>query len=120
MQSAKTHQEQSRALLEQAYAKLEAGDLHQASKMGWDAAMEMLRAVAEERGWEHDDVRPLVAVMGKLAVEARNGKLQDGFNAAFMLRTYYGEGWLYGNSVQVYLDRVREFVADTEGLLNGR
>ena len=55
-----TYQEQSKVFLERAYAELEAGDLHQASEKGWGAATQILKAVAEERGWEHASHRLLI------------------------------------------------------------
>ncbi len=115
-----TYREQSLACLERAYAELEAGDLLQASEDGWGAAEAILKAVAQERGWEHDNLRQIVEVYGRLAAEAQRGRLTDGFDAAFMLYTVLQEGWTDSNWVQFSLDDVRDFVADVEGMLNGR
>lgn len=120
MQNTATHLEQSRALLKQASEGLEAGNLHRAAESGWYAALEVLKAVAEERGWEHDSERQVVGVFSKLAAETRSEKLRHQFNSAFMLHTFFGEGWLEEEWVKRELDRVREFVAEAEGLLNGR
>ena len=39
--------------LTQAFEKLEKGDLPQAPEKGWGAATKMLKAIAQERGWDH-------------------------------------------------------------------
>ena len=115
-----TYQEQSKAFLERAYAELEAGDLHQASEKGWGAAAQILKAVAEDRGWEHGSHRLLFQAAGILATETQSEKLRDGFGAASVLHVNFYEGWLDGSSVANYLDRVREFLTEAEALLNGR
>ncbi len=43
----------SRYLVQQARAELALGDLRQASEKGWGAAAQMVKAVAEFRGWSH-------------------------------------------------------------------
>lgn len=120
MQNTATHLEQSRALLKQASEGLEAGNLHRAAESGWYAALEVLKAVAEERGWEHYSERQVVGVFSKLAAETRSAKLRHQFSSAFMLHTFFGEGWLEEDWVKRELDYVREFVAEVEGLLKGR
>ena len=42
-------------VLDEAFEKLDQGDLRQASENGWGAAAQMVKAVAEERGWPQDD-----------------------------------------------------------------
>ena len=120
MQNTTTYLEQSRALMKQAYADLEAGDLYHAAENGWNAVLEILKAVAEERGWEHDSERQVLGVSSKLASEAKSATLRDRFNAAFMLRTYFGEGWLEKDWIKRELDEVQDFVSEVAGLVNGR
>ena len=48
-----TYQQASQRFLAQAKEELAAGDLQQASEKGWGAAAQMLKAIAEQRGWEH-------------------------------------------------------------------
>ncbi|MXX64822.1 MAG: hypothetical protein F4Z36_07115, partial [Acidimicrobiia bacterium] len=49
------YQQAARTLLDQAFEDLAAGDLPQASKKGWEAADHMLKAVAQQRGWEYQN-----------------------------------------------------------------
>lgn len=114
-----TYREQSKVFLEKAYTELQEGDLHQASEKGWGAAAQMLKAVAEERGWEHRTHRLLFDVAGRLAGETQSEDLRDGFSAASLLHINFYEGWLDRSSVEVYLGRVQRFVSATETLLNG-
>ncbi len=115
-----TYQEQSKVFLERAYAELEAGDLHQASEKGWGAAAQILKAVAEERGWEHASHRLLIDVAGRLANDTQSEEMRHGFNAASVLHINFYEGWLDRTTVEANLNEVRGFVTRAEALLNGR
>ena len=48
-----TYRTASRQLLAQGREELERGDTRQASEKGWGAAAQMVKDVAERRGWEH-------------------------------------------------------------------
>ena len=54
MVSRLAYRDQSRAYLEQANEELARDDLRQASEKGWGATSQIVKAVAEERGWEHN------------------------------------------------------------------
>ena len=47
------YQQASQRFLDQAKQELAAGDLPQSSEKGWGATAQILKAVAEQRGWEH-------------------------------------------------------------------
>ena len=49
------YREASRPLLAQAVGEWESGDLRQASEKGWGAAAQMVKALAEQRGWQHNN-----------------------------------------------------------------
>ena len=61
-----TYQQASQRFLVQARAELTAGDLPQASEKGWGAAAQMLKAVAEQRGWEHGKHRHLSRIRSEM------------------------------------------------------
>ena len=46
------YRDDSRSLLAQARDELARGDVRQASEKGWGAAAQILKAVAEQRGWD--------------------------------------------------------------------
>ena len=77
--SAITYREAGRQLLAQARAELEAGDLRQASEKGWGAAAQMVKAVAETRGWLHNSHRSLFVVVREITEEAADPEIHDLF-----------------------------------------
>ena len=120
MQRATTYREMSRVFLDQAFAELEAGDLQQASEKGWGAAAQILKAVADERGWEHDHHRLLFVAVDRLAAETGNEAISRGFGSASALHGNFYEGVMRQGLISDYLNHVRAFVDAAEGLLNGR
>ena len=63
------YRQDSRTLLAQARRELTIGDVRQASEKGWGAAAWMLKAIAEQRGWEHGKHRHLSRVASRLRAE---------------------------------------------------
>ena len=56
----------SREFMGKAYQYLAENDLPQASEKGWGATAEMVKAIAEERGWPHRSHRLLFDVIDDL------------------------------------------------------
>ena len=105
-----------RDFLERAQAYLSEGDLLQASEKGWGAAAQMVKAVAETRGWRHQDHRSLYDTVNCLAREAGDTEISKGFNAAGALHTNFYEGWLPRETVELCLAQVEELVEKLEAL----
>ena len=105
--------------LAQAYEELAKGDLAQASKKGWDAAAQMVKAIADERGWEHEGFRDLLIVGGKLYLETSDSELSDKFDSAILLHTnLYEFGNVYSvGFIKHTLQDVKGFVERAERLL---
>ena len=76
-----------RDFLERARAYLDDGDLLQASEKGWGAAAQMVKAVAETRGWRHQDHRSLYGVVNRLASEAGDVDISTAVGA---ISAYFG------------------------------
>ena len=68
-------------LLAQAYEELEKGDLAQASEKAWGAAAQMLKAIAQERGWHHHSHRDLYYNIELLERETGGADIVDLFGA---------------------------------------
>ena len=66
------YHDDSRGLLAQARVELYEGDVRQASEKGWGAVALMLKAIAEERGWEHGKHRHLSRIASRLRSETGN------------------------------------------------
>ncbi len=75
----------SREYLGRAWQYLAEEDLSQASEKGWGAAAEMVKAIAEERGWPHDGQRLLYRVIDNLVAETGDEELQDSVRPAHQL-----------------------------------
>ena len=100
------HTETATEFLARAHADLADGDLLQASEKGWEAAAQMVKAVAEARGWEHSDLRELHQAIRWLVEETGQGELRTYFNAANTLRANFYDGFLEAEDVSAYLERV--------------
>jgi hypothetical protein len=107
-----------RVLLGQAFDELAQRDLRQASEKGWGAAAQMVKAVAEQRGWEHNRHALLFEVVRRIAGETGNNQLNTLFHFANSLHTNFYENWLPEEMVRSGLDNLSELVDTLEFLLN--
>ena len=107
MTTATSYREKAFVYRQQAQDELAKGDLMQASEKGWDAAAQMVKAVAEQRGLEHGGHRQLFEIVRSL----KNPQLSAGFAFAHVLHTNFYEGWLSKESVQEYLESVDTFIS---------
>ena len=93
----------SRSLLAQAHAELAQGDVRQASEKGWGAAAQMLKAIAEERGWEHERHRHFSPIASRLRYELGDGDLYRQFRVAEGLHENFYEDTLHAEDVALDL-----------------
>lgn len=94
----------------QARQELADGDLPQASEKGWGAAVQVLKAVAEQRGWEHSQHRHHLITVSRLRSETGDGDIRRLFRAASDLHENF-----YENTMQAF--EVAESLDDVETLL---
>ena len=71
-----TYQQASQRFLAQAKQELAAGDLPQASEKGWGATAQILKAVAEQRSWEHSRHRHHLVTVSRLRAETGDGDIR--------------------------------------------
>ena len=94
----------SRQLLAQGFTELTSGDARQASEKGWGAADQMLKAVAEQRGWQHNNHRALYRIVDLLVQETGDREIHTLFNVANGLHVNFYENWVtdaaIGNGLQ--------------------
>lgn len=105
-------------LLAAARASLAEGDPIQASAKGWDAAAQIVKAIAEDRGWGHADRGDLYRAVGRLAQELPDQDLRPLFLSANALDQNSHEGWLTEASVAGGIDDVEQFAATLESHLS--
>ena len=100
----------SRAMMAQSHAELAQGDLQQASEKGWGAVAQMMKAVAETRGWEHGRHRHLHRIASRLRAETGDGDIRRLFNTAGGLHENFYEN-------QLTVEDIEQDLADVERLL---
>ena len=76
----------------------------QASEKGWGAAAQALKAVAEERGWNHGGHGLIVDVAKQVADEQNRPDLVSMFGIAQALHTNFYENWLDTDIIEIYLN----------------
>lgn len=108
---------QSRVFLAQAHEELEKGDLQQASEKGWGATSQMVKAIAQERGWRHRSHGHLRDSINSLRSETGDDDLEIQFGAGENLHQNFYENWYSADSIALRLRLVERFVDKAEGLL---
>ena len=97
-------------LLKQAHQELDRGDVRQASEKGWGAAAQAVKALAEDRGWQHKSHAALFNAVSRLAREADHDELNSLFHVANSLHSNFYENTQNADAVRTGLDRVSHFV----------
>lgn len=113
----RTYHEASRALLAQAESELASGDVRQASEKGWGAAAQMVKAIAEERGWDHGSHRLIWRAVNRLATESGDEEIHRLFRTANHLHINFYEDVDTAAHVADGLGDVRRFVDRLEALV---
>lgn len=106
-----------RDFLARAQTYLAGNDLLQASEKGWGAAAQMVKGVAESRGWPHDGHHQLWRAVNLLVDETGDREIRTAFGSAGALHTNFYEGWLPRETVEDYLDSVADLVSKLEKLV---
>lgn len=84
----------------------------QASEKGWGAAAQALKAIAEERGWNHGGRRRIVDVAQQVADEQNRQDLISLFGVAQALHINFYEDWLDSDTVSIYLHDVKKLLPE--------
>ena len=117
MTQAQDYAAAAREFLANAREEVARGELTQASEKGWGAAAQMVKAVAQGRGWEHNGHAFLFRVVRRLVDETGDSQLDTLFHVANSLHSNFYENWAPGDSVQSGLVSVSELVDKLEELL---
>ena len=105
--------------LSQASEELARGDTLQASEKGWGAAAQIVKAVAEERGWDHFRHVYLYENVRRVIQETNDTEFRNLFAYAGELHTNFYEGTLDFNDVTNHLGYVTRFVEKMRVLIDG-
>lgn len=105
------YQQASKHFLAQAGQELAAGDLQQASEKGWGAATQILKAIAEQRGWEHHRHRHYLSITSRLRAETGDGDIRRLFGSASLLHENFYEN-------EIMAEDVADGLADVKALID--
>ena len=112
-----SYREQGRMFLAQAFEELARDDLRQASEKGWGAASQMVKALAQSRGWRHERHDLLHSVAQRLSVKERDRAYRRLFRVAGDMHTNFYEGHMDRDEVTSNLQHVVRLVSKLEELL---
>lgn len=104
------YKQASEHFLVQAGQELAAGDLPQASEKGWGAAAQILKAIAEQRGWEHNRHRHYLRIASRLRAETGDGDIRRLFGSASLLHENFYENEMMAEDVADGLDDVKALI----------
>ena len=104
------YQQASARFLAQARQELADGDLAQASEKLWRATTQMLKAIAEQRGWQHHRHRHYHRVASRIRAETGDGEIRRLFDSASALHENFYEDDMVADEVAERLDDVEALV----------
>ena len=104
------YQQASEHFLAQARQELADGDLPQASEKGWGATAQILKAIAEQRGWEHNRHRHYLRIASRLRAETGDGDIRRLFGGASLLHENFYENEMIADDVADGLDDVEALI----------
>ena len=114
MTSVQIYRSASGSLLAQGFAELAQGDTRQASEKGWGAAAQMLKAIAEQRGWNHKGHRFIRRVASRLANDTGDEEIRRLYRVASDLHTNFYEDRDTVADVAAGLEDVRRLLEKLE------
>ena len=111
-----TYREASHRLLRQAEEELAAGDVRQASEKGWGSAAQMVKSIAEQRGWAHRSHAALYNAIARLVAETGDDDIRRLFAVAGDLHVNFYENWNNADNVAAGLADVQRLIDKLEPL----
>ncbi len=106
-------------MMTQSRIELAQGDLQQASEKGWGAAAQMMKAVANTRGWEHGRHRHLHQIASRLRAERGDRDIYRLFDTAGTLHENFYENQMAVQDIHEALDDVERLLDKLEAILSG-
>ena len=116
MTTLESHADVSRRFIDQAAAEFSQGDFLQASEKAWGAAAHAVKAVAGDRGWQHDSHRDLFRCARRLSEETGQPEIRELFSVANSLHTNFYERWMDPETVEGNIESVRRLLDRLEAV----
>ena len=86
----------------------------QASEKGWGAAAQALKAIAEERGWNHNGHGLLVDIAKQVSDEQGRSDVVTLFAFGQLLHVNFYEDSLPSDVIEAYLDQIKALLPELE------
>jgi hypothetical protein len=96
--------------LEDADQLLEAGDYSQASEKYWGAAAEVIKSIAERRGWTHSSHRDIRIALRRVAEETGDSELRRLFSIMESLHANFYENWMDGEDLRIHAEDAHRLI----------
>lgn len=113
---AEEYKQTGRWFMDQAEWEFRRGDFLQASEKMWGAAAQFLKALATQRGWDHDSHYHLAQVANNLAKETGNNEIIILFDVAAGLHSNFYGAFKDENAVRLGMDETRRFIDILESI----
>ena len=108
------HSELSRWCIAEAENYLRRRRNIQASEKGWGATAQALKAIAEERGWNHGSHILIVDIAQQIADEQGRPDIVSLFAFGQSLHVNFYDDALATDTIRIYLDNVKALLSDLE------
>ena len=106
----------SRDFMARAENYLRDGDLVQACEKSWGAAACALKAIAEQRGWNHQSHSLLNDISGQIVDELGRDDLRNLFAVARSMHQNFYENWFQEDEVEHGVHTVRAYLSELEAV----
>ena len=108
------HSERSRLCLRQADECLARRKRRKASRKGWEAAAESVKAIATQRGWNHNSQSLLMDIAQQLSDEQGSPDIVVRFGPALLLYINSYDNSLPVDVIEAYLDIIKSLLPELE------
>lgn len=88
----------------------------QASEKFWGASAEMVKAVADKKGFTHDGHRQLFNVIHKLTEQSKDEEISICFGSAHLLHINFYEDMLKEKEINIYARNVEKLLEKLKNL----
>ena len=112
------HSQRSQLYIRQANEYLAQRKRRKASRKGWEAAAESVKAIATQRGWHHNSHSLLMDVAKQVSDEQGSPDIVVGFGPAMVLYSNFYDNSLPVDVIDAYLGIIKSLLSELERIRN--
>jgi len=102
------YEESSEYFWTEGLSLVEKGELRQGGEKIWNSVVQLVKAIAESRGWRHDSHRLVWVILRKIAEESGDREVIALFAQVEQLHVNFYEGHLSRVEMDVFIDAARK------------